>query len=150
MLLNDVKILVIDERIACWTWASSRRRRIVSWPNKIRQTLFFSTTMPAEIKRLADSFLINPKEITVTQPAPRQRTLNSIYHDYTNRRDLSGLQKAKRDALQQVISRESVKNALIFATVSRMSTLSTSPCRSMVIIQQLCTAICLNQHAWKP
>ena len=43
--------------------------RIVSLLPKLRQTLFFSATMPPEIKRLADRFLQNPKEVTVSPPA---------------------------------------------------------------------------------
>jgi superfamily II DNA/RNA helicase len=35
--------------------------KIVSLIPKIRQTLFFSATMPPEIKRLADVFLMNPR-----------------------------------------------------------------------------------------
>jgi superfamily II DNA/RNA helicase len=43
--------------------------RIVGYLPKLRQTLFFSATMPPEIKRLADRFLQNPKEVTVSPPA---------------------------------------------------------------------------------
>ena len=42
--------------------------RIVGLLPRIRQTLFFSATMPPEIRRLADAFLMNPKEITVAPP----------------------------------------------------------------------------------
>ena len=38
-----------------------------------RQTVFFSATMPPEIKRLADRFLQNPKEVTVSPPASADR-----------------------------------------------------------------------------
>ena len=43
--------------------------RIVGLLPQIRQTLFFSATMPPEIRRLADAFLMNPKEISVAPPA---------------------------------------------------------------------------------
>src|SRR3546814_13028050 len=36
---------------------------------KQRQTLLFSATMPAPIKKLADKFLDNPKTIEVARPA---------------------------------------------------------------------------------
>ena len=39
--------------------------RIVGFIPPLRQTLMFSATMPKEIRKLADKFLHNPKEITV-------------------------------------------------------------------------------------
>ncbi|MDG2032620.1 MAG: DEAD/DEAH box helicase, partial [Rhodospirillales bacterium] len=95
--------------------------KIVSLLNKIRQTLFFSATMPPEIKRLADAFLINPKEITVARPATTSKNIEQhlVMIPHTNKRDLSGLQKAKRDALRQIIGQETVKNALIFCNRKR-------------------------------
>src|SRR6201989_558068 len=41
----------------------------------LRQTLFFSATMPPEIKRLADRFLSNPKEVSVAPPASTSATI---------------------------------------------------------------------------
>ncbi len=55
---------------ACSTWAlSPMSRRIVGLLPKNRQTLFFSATMPPEIRKLADAFLKNPVEISVAPPA---------------------------------------------------------------------------------
>jgi superfamily II DNA/RNA helicase len=49
--------------------------RIVKLLPKIRQTLMLSATMPKEIRRLADKFLMNPKEITVN---PESSTADTV------------------------------------------------------------------------
>src|ERR1700753_4339179 len=64
ILMSDVKILVIDEadRMLDMGFIPDVER-IVSLLPPLRQTLFFSATMPPEIRQLADKFLSNPKEI---------------------------------------------------------------------------------------
>ncbi len=76
ILLADVKILVIDEsdRMLDMGFIPDVER-IVSLLPKIRQTLFFSATMPPEIRRLADIFLMNPKEIAVSPPSSAAETV---------------------------------------------------------------------------
>jgi superfamily II DNA/RNA helicase len=85
--------------------------RIVAMLPRTRQTLFFSATMAPEIRRLADAFLQNPKEITVSKPASVATTITAglalvAQHD-------------KREALRRLIRSEDVQNALIFCNRKR-------------------------------
>ncbi len=107
ILMADVKLLVIDEadRMLDMGFIPDVER-IVSLIPQMRQTLFFSATMAPEIRRLADAFLSNPKEITVSAPASVATTITAglVYvqpHD-------------KREALRRMIRVEQVQNALIF------------------------------------
>ena len=117
LLLSDVKILVIDEadRMLDMGFIPDVEK-IVSVIPQIRQTLFFSATMPPEIKRLADLFLINPKEITISPPSTLGKTISQglLMISHTNKRDMANLQKKKREKLRKLIVQENVKNALIF------------------------------------
>ncbi len=107
ILMNDVKTLVIDEadRMLDMGFIPDVER-IVSLLPKIRQTLLFSATMAPEVKRLADAFLMNPKEITVSAPATTATTVTQglVVVDEMD----------KREALRRLIRSEDVTNALIF------------------------------------
>ena len=112
ILLADVKILVIDEadRMLDMGFIPDVEKIVARLP-KIRQTLFFSATMPNEIRRLADRFLMNPKEISVDPPASPAQTVEQGLlripgHD-------------KRKALNQLLDQEDVASALVFCNRKR-------------------------------
>ncbi len=112
VLLSDVKLLVIDEadRMLDMGFVPDVEK-IVSLMPKIRQTLMFSATMPPVIRRLADQFLMNPKEITVSPPASTAATVSQSMVAVDH--------KEKRNALRSLLKSEDVKNALIFCNRKR-------------------------------
>lgn len=114
ILLTDIKILVIDEADRMMDMGFIPDvERIVSLLPKIRNTLFFSATMPPEIRRLADKFLINPKEIIVS---PNTSTAETVKQFLVT---VQAEAWAKRDALRRLIQSESVVNALVFCNRKR-------------------------------
>jgi superfamily II DNA/RNA helicase len=112
ILMSDVKILVIDEadRMLDMGFIPDVER-IVGMLPRIRQTLFFSATMPPEIRRLADAFLLNPKEISVSPPAsPAALVVQAMA--VVDQQD-------KRETLRRLLRAENVQNALIFCNRKR-------------------------------
>jgi superfamily II DNA/RNA helicase len=107
ILLNDVKVLVIDEadRMLDMGFIPDVDRIVALLP-KIRQTLFFSATMNKEIRKLADKFLLNPKEIAVSMPATAAATIEQGL--VTVRND------DKREALRRILRAKDIHNAFIF------------------------------------
>src|SRR5438552_2954360 len=112
ILLSDARILVIDEadRMLDMGFIPDVER-IVGLLPKMRQTLFFSATMPPEIRRLGDAFLKQPVEISVSPSAsPAELVEQSL---------VVVAPEQKREALRTLIGSEDVKNALIFCNRKR-------------------------------
>ncbi len=112
VLLSDVKILVIDEadRMLDMGFIPDVEKIVKLLP-RIRQTLMFSATMPKEIRRLADKFLMNPKEVTVSPPSSTADTVEQALV-MVSARD-------KREVLRTLLRDEEPSNALIFCNRKR-------------------------------
>jgi superfamily II DNA/RNA helicase len=112
ILMSDIQLLVIDEcdRMLDMGFIPDIER-IVSRLPRTRQTLMFSATLPPEIRRLADQFLNNPIEVSVSPPASAATTVTQAI--------VRVAKEDKRAALRHLIQTEDVKNALIFCNRKR-------------------------------
>jgi len=107
ILMSGLKILVIDEadRMLDMGFIPDVERIVKLLP-PLRQTMMFSATMPREIRRLAEAFLISPKEISVSPPAsPAELVIQAM--SVVSERE-------KGAALRALLQGEDVENALIF------------------------------------
>lgn len=112
IMLADIQILVIDEadRMLDMGFIPDIDK-IVGLLPPLRQTLFFSATMAPEIRKIADRFLQNPKEITVAPPASPSETVDQHL-------SLVGTRQ-KREALRHLIKTHEISNAFVFCNRKR-------------------------------
>ena len=108
ILLTGCNLLVIDEadRMLDMGFIPDIEE-ICSRLPKARQTLLFSATMPPPIKKLADKFLTDPKQIEVSRPASANLNIEQ--------RIIMTTSAKKRDVLRAVLRHDEVKNAIIFS-----------------------------------
>jgi superfamily II DNA/RNA helicase len=108
ILLTGCELLVIDEadRMLDMGFIPDIETICSKLPST-RQTLLFSATMPPPIKKLADRFLSNPKYIEVARPASANINIAQF--------KLRVPARAKRDALRQILRKDDVTTAIIFA-----------------------------------
>ena len=100
-------MLVLDEadRMLDMGFVHDVKKIIAKVPSK-RQTLFFSATMPNEIKQLADTILTRPERVEVTPASTTADTVQqSLY--YVEKND-------KRALLIHLLKDKNIKTALVF------------------------------------
>ena len=108
LTLRELEILVLDEADQMLDLGFIHAlKRIVSLVPPKRQTLFFSATMPKAIRELADKYLTNPAEVSVT---PAATTVERIDQGVTM------VNQAEKTALlAMVLQSEPVERALVFS-----------------------------------
>ncbi|MCA9631247.1 MAG: DEAD/DEAH box helicase [Myxococcales bacterium] len=89
--LDDIEIFVLDEadRMLDMGFLPAVKRVVRALPKK-RQTLFFSATMPPEIRELAESLLIDPVSVAVTPVSSTAERIEQriFFVDKANKRKL--------------------------------------------------------------
>ena len=106
--LRELEILVLDEadQMLDLGFIHALKRIVALVPPK-RQTLFFSATMPKAIKELADRYLTNPAEVSVT---PVSSTVDRV------EQRLMYVNQAEKTALLTLfLQTHNVERALVFS-----------------------------------
>ena len=104
--LNQIEILVLDEadRMLDMGFVNDIKKILKKVP-EVRQTLFFSATMPKSIRKFANTILNNPKEINVTPVSSTAETIQqSVYF----------VEKTEKELLLVKLLKDSNDRTLVF------------------------------------
>jgi ATP-dependent RNA helicase RhlE len=106
--LSKIEIFVLDEadRMLDMGFIHDVRRVVSALPPK-RQTLFFSATMPTEIKKLADKLLKDPVTVSVTPVSSTAEKIEQAVYFVDK--------SVKSQLLLRILSNPSCKRVLVFS-----------------------------------
>ncbi|PCE64090.1 DEAD/DEAH box helicase [Sediminicola luteus] len=106
--LDDIKIFVLDEadRMLDMGFIHDIKRLLKVIPKK-RQSLFFSATMPDNIKALSNQILHHPKKVEVTPVSSTAETIQQYVY-FTNK-------SLKKQLLLHILESRNIQQVLLFS-----------------------------------
>lgn len=112
VLLNDIKILVVDEadRMLDMGFIPEVDKIVAMLPTS-RQTILFSATMAPAIRKLAESYLKSPCEISVSPPATTATTISQSWVEANPRN--------KKTLLYKILKTQAPLKAVVFCNQKR-------------------------------
>ena len=111
--LSHVEVLILDEadRMCDMGFLPDIKRIVALLPKK-RQTLFFSATMPTEIRKLSSSILNDPVTVQIGMIAPAKTVSHAVFK-------VPEGTKVKRALLFHILENEPTGRVLVFTRTKR-------------------------------
>ena len=111
--MSNIEVLVLDEADhMCDMGFLPDIKRIVKLLPEKRQTLFFSATMPPEIRELTKTILHKPATVQIGMIAPAETVSHSLFH-------LPDSTKIKQALLFHILETEATGRVLVFTRTKR-------------------------------